>query len=68
MNTEIEAWIGSYMTRYHEALEQVCEAAIQGGKHGVLVLHEHRRLGTMAFTVSVSPEVPYGEIWERWAP
>lgn len=39
-----------------DAIERACEAALQGGKHGVLV-------DEVDGVVSVSEHVPYGQIY-----
>lgn len=59
----IQAAVESHMRRYDEALERVCELALEGGEHGVLVVWE----GT-TFTISIDPTVPYGQIYERRLP
>lgn len=43
----------------HWRIEQACEAALQGGRHGVLVRETSEKL----IDVRVDPTVPYGEIY-----
>ena len=44
------------------AVERIREYAVRHRQHGILVT----RHDPMTYTVAVSPEVPYGETWERW--
>lgn len=48
------------LAEFHARVEEACEAAVQGGEHGVLIEWDG-----LDYRVSVSPEVPYGVIWER---
>ncbi len=43
------------------AVETTIESALDAGRHGILV----KRLGYNRFTVSESPDVPFGVIYER---
>lgn len=56
----VEALVDRMVARFHADLEAMCETAIQGGEHGVLVTWEG-----MTYTIEVSPDVPYGVIHER---
>lgn len=62
ISERIQVAVETTMRRYNEALEQVCELALEGGEHGVLVIWEGS-----TFTISVNSDVPYGQIHERWA-
>lgn len=59
--TPLEALVDEAARRAHAAIEQACEAALQGGEHGVRV--DWGRDGTV--TARVDPEVPYGHIHEH---
>ena len=59
---EIGDFIQEHIGRVNAAIEEACEAALQDGRYGVLVVH-HR---DQSVTVSVSPLVPYGFIHEHY--
>lgn len=61
IDEQIQVAVQTHMRRYDMVLELVCEAALEEGEHGVLVVWEGA-----SFTISVEPDVPYGEIHERW--
>lgn len=54
---ELERYIRSLMDAENAMIEQACEAAIQGGEHGVLIW---RNSEGMLVNVCVSEAVPYG--------
>lgn len=60
LSETVESLIRAAHVRFHDDLEIVCEAALQGGQHGVLVTWEG-----MTYTIEVSPRVPYGVIHEH---
>lgn len=43
------------------AVDQACTAAMRLGDHGIMVTQHNFSF----FTVRLSPEVPYGQTWER---
>lgn len=51
--------IAARYAAHHAAVEQACEAAIQGGEHGVRVWWNLEQ--TVAV---VDPTVPYGNVYE----
>lgn len=66
----IEEFVRAAMMDWAEKKEELCEAAIQTGLFGVMIIN--RELG---FIGQVNPNVPYGQIheypdcdlaWERW--
>lgn len=61
MNHEIEKLIRRLVTEHTAAVEKACEAALQGGECGVLVIW-HRN-GDVS--VGVDASVPYGFLYER---
>lgn len=61
MSEEIQRAAEQVARQFMKDKERMCEAALQGGKHGVLIVMR----GDGAWTMSVSPEVPYGMIYER---
>jgi hypothetical protein len=69
-HTAVERWAGERLAQLTAAIEECCEASLQDGTCGVLVVHHPLSrdfTATATVSVSVSAEVPYGEIWERWA-
>lgn len=62
-NAEFDALVLERLRRHHDVIEQACEAALQGGQHGVMV--EWNAEQTTAW---VDPDVPYGEVHERVIP
>lgn len=61
MEREIEKAIRRLMTERMDAIEKACEAALQGGECGVLVIW-HRNGDVSA---GVDASVPYGFVYER---
>ena len=59
---QLNELIRNQMLAELELIEAVCEAAIQGGKHGVRVDRGESGKLLRAF---VDPEVPYGHIHEH---
>jgi hypothetical protein len=57
----VEEYLERHIRQVHAVIEQMCEASLQGGEHGVLILYKPG--GDVE--VSVSPDVPYGHIHER---
>lgn len=75
MFVDLDAMAHRLSQEFHEALETACEMAIQGGEHGVLVVHrdayfipDEANTNLMqlnpGWEIKVSPEVPYGMIYE----
>lgn len=60
---EYERIIQARLRRHMAVVESACEAALQGGHHGVMV--EWNSEVTRAW---VSPDVPYGQVHERMIP
>lgn len=54
------AYVRSLLEQHYRLLEQACEAAIQGGKHGVLVDRSRN-------IYRVDARVPYGQIYDATA-
>lgn len=62
-SAEIDALVTERVRRHHATVEAACEAALQGGRHGVMVEWNADRT-----TAWVDPGVPYGEVHERVLP
>jgi hypothetical protein len=62
MTFDLEAWITAEARRCsrirHEAIEQACEKALQGGRYGVLVIEDE----PTSWRIGPHPSVPYGHI------
>ncbi len=59
--TVLEAAVQAEMRRQVLEIEQACEAALQGGVHGVFILYA--RDGQL-ISAAPNPYVPYGYIYE----
>lgn len=55
----LERLIAQRYTAHLAAVEEACEAALQGGEHGVRVRWDHEQ--TVAV---VDPTVPYGHVYD----
>jgi hypothetical protein len=60
---EIERLVREHSRRRAEVVEKACEAALCTGRYGVKVTERVGRDG-LSVTAEVSPEVPYGHIYE----
>lgn len=56
----LQAAVNQRINQFHQDLDTICEQAVQGGKHGVLVKWGEG----LSYEMSVDPNVPYGHIYE----
>lgn len=57
----LQEWVRGELQRWYDVRERACEAALQTGVMGVLVVED---ITTMEFYAAPDPRVPYGRLYQ----